>query len=91
MARKIVNGLQLTKQCWQALRQNPQLMIFPLLSGLALLLVGVAFAIPTVAGGLLLSGGQIPTEEEITTAEWVFSDGDGVSVLLRLLHRYHLL
>ena len=72
MARKIVNGLQLTKQCWQALRQNPQLMIFPLLSGLALLLVGVAFAIPTVAGGLLLSGGQIPTEEEITTAEWVF-------------------
>jgi hypothetical protein len=44
MTRKIVNGLQLSKQCWQALRQNPQLMMFPLLSGIALLLVGIAIA-----------------------------------------------
>lgn len=73
MARKIANGLQLTKQCWNALRQNPQLMMFPLISGLTLMLVTVAFAIPTALGGWWLSGGQLPTStEEITTAEWVF-------------------
>lgn len=73
MARKIANGLQLTKQCWNALRQNPQLMIFPFVSGLTLMLVTVAFAIPTLVGGWWLSGGQMPTSNgDITTAEWVF-------------------
>lgn len=39
MARKIVNGVQLTQQCWRALKRNPQLMLFPLLSSIMLVMI----------------------------------------------------
>lgn len=72
MARKVANGVQLTKQCWQALKQNPQLLIFPLASGIALVLVGILFLVPTVLGAALFSGGEVTAEGDITTAEYIF-------------------
>lgn len=72
MARRVANGVKLTKQCWQALKQNPQLMIFPLVSGIALVIVGILFLIPTVGGALLLSGGQVAANGDESSVQWVF-------------------
>ncbi|MGK7943267.1 MAG: DUF6159 family protein [Microcystaceae cyanobacterium] len=72
MARKVANGVELTKQCWQALQQNPQLMVFPLLSGISLVIVGFIMIIPLFAGGLFLNSGQTSLEGDPSTAEWIF-------------------
>lgn len=49
MAHQVRNGVQIAKQCWKALNQHPQLLIFPLLSGIALALVTLAIAVPFIA------------------------------------------
>jgi hypothetical protein len=72
VARKVANGVQLTQQCWQALKHNPQLMIFPLISGITLVIVGIIFLIPTVGGALLLGGGQVATNGDESSVQWVF-------------------
>lgn len=59
MARKIVNGVQLTQQCWRALKRNPQLMIFPMMSSIALIIVAASLMIPSVLGVMYLSNGQV--------------------------------
>jgi hypothetical protein len=46
MAGKIRSGFELSKQSWSALRQNKQLLIFPLISGVGLLFATVLFIIP---------------------------------------------
>jgi hypothetical protein len=48
VARKIANGVKLTQQCWRALKRNPQLMIFPLLSSIALAIVAASIIIPSL-------------------------------------------
>ncbi|MDX2162804.1 MAG: DUF6159 family protein [bacterium] len=59
MLRKIQNGAQLSAQSWQALRENPQLLIFPLLSLIASLLVTVVFFIPLAGTNLIdISAGR---------------------------------
>lgn len=45
---KIQNGMELAKQSWNALRTNPQLLVFPLISLIASIFVTVAFFIPIV-------------------------------------------
>lgn len=47
--KRINNGVELARQSWAALRANPQLMVFPLISGIGVILVTIIFAIPTVA------------------------------------------
>lgn len=71
MARTIANGVQITQQCWRALKQNPQLLVFPFLSGVALFVVSIIFIVPTIGGHLLFSGGEIPDVDDISTAEWI--------------------
>jgi hypothetical protein len=46
MFARIFNGWQLTKQSFQVLRMEKKLLIFPLLSGIACLLVLASFALP---------------------------------------------
>ena len=48
MAGKMKNGLELSRQSWGALRQNRQLLVFPILSGIAMTLVSILFLLPAV-------------------------------------------
>jgi hypothetical protein len=71
VARKIANGVQLTQQCWRALKQNPQLIIFPLLSSIALIMIAISFAIPMAVGASLLFGKQANFETYASSAKWI--------------------
>ena len=51
MSGKMKNGLELSKQSWGALRQNRQLIVFPILSGIVMTIVSILFLIP--AAGLV--------------------------------------
>ncbi len=53
MNRKIANGAQLSAQSWRALRENPQLLLFPLISLIASILVTVVFFIPIAGTNLI--------------------------------------
>ena len=46
MAGKLQSGLELSKQSWSALGQNRQLIVFPLISGIAMIIVTILFFIP---------------------------------------------
>jgi hypothetical protein len=49
MGRRINNGIELSKQSWAALRQNPQLLMFPTISMIGMIIVTVLFFIPLAA------------------------------------------
>jgi Family of unknown function (DUF6159) len=68
VARKIANGVQLTQQCWRALRRNPQLIIFPLLSSIALVIVAASLIIPSLLAVTYLSHGQAFERDDIRLA-----------------------
>lgn len=53
MSGKMKHGLELSKQSWGALRQNRQLLVFPILSGFIMTIVSILFLIP--AAGLVQS------------------------------------
>ena len=57
MMRRIQNGAQLSAASWRALRENPQLLMFPFISLIASILVTIAFFIP-IAGSNLLDFSQ---------------------------------
>jgi hypothetical protein len=46
MAGKIKSGLELSKQSWSALGRNRQLIVFPIISGIGMIIVTVLFFIP---------------------------------------------
>ena len=46
MAGKMKNGLELSRQSWGALRQNRQLLTFPIISGFMMIIVMILFMIP---------------------------------------------
>ena len=46
MAGKIKSGLALSKQSWAALGKNWQLIVFPIISGIAMLVVTILFFVP---------------------------------------------
>ena len=46
MFERIANGWELTKSSWQCLRQDKELLVFPLVSGIACLMVLASFAVP---------------------------------------------
>lgn len=49
---RIANGWELSKQSWNALRANPQLMIFPLISLAGMVAVTIVFLIPMAGAGI---------------------------------------
>lgn len=55
---KLQNGVELTRQSWGALMQNKHLLIFPLISTIAMIVVSILFFIPISATGIFaaLSG-----------------------------------
>ncbi|MCA0457521.1 MAG: DUF6159 family protein [Chloroflexi bacterium] len=55
---RIQNGLELTRQSWAALRANPQLLIFPVISLIGMIIVTILFFIPITATGILSSIGE---------------------------------
>lgn len=52
MRKKIANGAQLAAQSWQALRSNPQLLMFPVVSTIGLIIVSILFFVPLAAFGI---------------------------------------
>jgi len=49
---RIQNGVELTRQSWAALRANPQLMVFPIISLIGMIIVTILFFIPVSATGI---------------------------------------
>jgi hypothetical protein len=71
---RIENGWQLVRQSWEVLKLDKELLVFPLLSGIACLLVMASFALPIWASGFADSlfekaaageGGQVGQSEQI--------------------------
>lgn len=60
MANKITNGLELSKQSWAALRQNKQLVAFPIISTIGLIIITALLFIPEAA----LLGPMLAATEE---------------------------
>lgn len=63
MGRKIRNGWELSKQSWGALRANPQLLMFPIISMIGMIIVTILFLIPISATGIF----QALTQEGTVT------------------------
>jgi len=53
MFARAANGWQLTKQSWQVLKLDKELLLFPVLSGIACLLVMASFAVPLWSTGFI--------------------------------------
>ena len=66
MAGRIKSGLALSKQSWSALGQNRQLIVFPLISGIAMIIVTILFFIPEA-----FAFQPILEAEEPTAAQWI--------------------
>ncbi len=72
MAGRVANGAELSKQSWNALRQHPQLLIFPLISGLVMLGLTVFFFVSLAASGVLSSlAGSASAGREMATSQSV--------------------
>ncbi len=50
---RIQNGAELTRQSWNALMQNKQLLVFPLISTIAMIVVSILFFLPISATGII--------------------------------------
>lgn len=66
MAGKIRSGLELTKQSWSALGQNRQLIVFPIISGIGMIIVTILFFIPEA-----FALRPIFEAEDPTAAQWI--------------------
>src|SRR5262245_40341824 len=53
MFERMATGWQLTQQSWRVLRLDKELLVFPLLSGIACMLVMASFALPMWATGFV--------------------------------------
>jgi hypothetical protein len=75
MAGKIANGLELTKQCWHALKSNPQLLWFPVISGMGLIavtVVSVGVGAGAAAGVFAANAQNDSTVVWVVSAVWLF-------------------
>ena len=68
MAGKIKSGLELSKQSWSALGQNPQLIVFPIISGIAMIVVTILFFIPEAFALRPIFEAEDPTAGQLITA-----------------------
>jgi hypothetical protein len=66
MAGKIKSGLELSKQSWSALGQNRQLIVFPIISGIGMLIVTILFFLPEA-----FAFRPILETEDPTTMQWI--------------------
>ena len=68
--RRMKNGWALAKDSWGVLKQDKELVLFPIFSGIACLCVMASFAVPLWATGILgeLKGGDADT---MTTTQQV--------------------
>lgn len=66
MAGKIKSGLELSRQSWSALGQNRQLIVFPIISGIGMIIVTILFFIPEA-----FAFGPILETEDPTTGQWI--------------------
>ncbi len=69
MFDRISNGWELTRQSWHVLRCDKELLLFPLMSGIACLLVMATFAVPLWASGFAEGVIERPEGEGVTIAE----------------------
>jgi len=69
---KFSNSWSLASSSWQLLREEKQLLIFPLLSGLACLLIIVSFAVPFFANPALLDFLNVPQGQNMQVPAWVY-------------------
>ncbi|MDM8007569.1 MAG: DUF6159 family protein [Phycisphaerae bacterium] len=60
MAGRITNGLNLARASWEVIKLDKEMLLFPVLSGLACLVVLASFAVPLIGSDYL----QTITEEE---------------------------
>lgn len=75
MFERIANGWELAKQSFAVLRMDKELMLFPLISGLACLLVLASFAAPLWAGGyfnVVLDDQQLPQDPVVYVILFLF-------------------
>lgn len=72
---RIANGWELTKQSWNALRANPQLLVFPLLSMMGMIVVTIVFLIPMAGAGILDAAQRSAAsgEAEFSNGQMIFS------------------
>ena len=68
MAGKIRSGLELSRQSWSALGQNRQLILFPLISGIAMIMVTILFFIPEA-----FAFRPILESEEPSAGQWILA------------------
>ncbi len=66
MFERISRGIELTKQSWHVLQEEKSLLVFPLFSGIACMLVTASFAVPVWVSGyglsLLDEGNKLPQD-----------------------------
>jgi len=72
MAGKIKSGLELSRQSWSALGQNPQLVVFPIISGIAMIIVTILFFIPEALALMPIIEAEDPTAGQMITAIVIF-------------------
>jgi hypothetical protein len=65
MLQRLANGWQLIKACAAVLRADKELILFPILSSIGVLLVVASFVVPSLLAGLLdnLVAGKVPNLE----------------------------
>lgn len=69
MFERISTGWELAKESLNVLKLDKELLMFPLLSGMACLVVTASFAIPVFFSGLLENVGDQPAGENLTSVE----------------------
>jgi hypothetical protein len=72
---RIANGWELSKQSWNALRQNPQLLVFPLISLAGMVLVTIVFLIPLAGAGIFdaVAASARSGESELSSGQMTLS------------------
>jgi hypothetical protein len=73
MFERIARSFELAKSSWNVLRTDKKLVVFPILSGIGVLLVLISFLAPVVA---LMVGGQIrvnPQNDQVEVPAWTWA------------------
>jgi hypothetical protein len=75
MSQKINNGLELGRQSWNAVRANPQLLMFPVISTIAIIVATILFIVPIatifIASGGVPAGRSALGEPELSSSQQI--------------------
>lgn len=75
MSQKINNGLELGRQSWNAVRSNPQLLMFSVISAIAIIIATILFMVPIAT--IFIASGGIPAATNVR-GEPVLADNQQV-------------